>query len=159
MNRRQFLTSALLIPTLSCGLLSLPANASTTGLEKGLSFFSDGTQIIQNEHVALIKFNDGTISSDMSTISNYLKDPAQISMVLKESNNRAISFNRLIITRENTGFSGYNGTEVTIVYSNTGEPLETYDSRGEIKKIIYGNDGKITQVDSSKYGLRDIDYN
>ncbi|MBA5761064.1 hypothetical protein H2O73_01815 [Vibrio sp. 404] len=157
MNRRKLLVQLIINTVLSCGLLSFPTKADTNIiLENGLTFFSDGTQIIQNEHTSIIKFNDGRISDDVSVISKYLKNSADITRVLKTSDNIAIDFNRLIIARENTGLIGYDGTEVTIVYGNTGKPIESYDSKGEIRKFIYDNNGELSHTDSSIFGLKTI---
>ncbi len=162
MKKKQFLASIFLVSAFSCGLLSIPVKARESvnlNLKEGLTFFSDGTQIIQSKQTTLIKFDGASISDDIDIISEYLKNPAEVSKILEPSDNRFITFNRLIITREGTGISDYDGSEVTIVYSNTGKPLETYDSKGEIKKFIYDNEGKIAQVDSLIFGLETIDYN
>lgn len=157
MNRRSVLASLVLIPTLGLTFFSLPVSAGIT-LENGLTFFSDGTQIIKNDHTTMIKFNDGSISDNKNTIGKYLNSPSNITRVLKSSENSVVDFNKLIIARENTGFNGYDGTEVTIVYSNTGNPLESYDSKGEIKKFLYDEKGSIAQTESSTNGLITIDY-
>ncbi|GAD89900.1 hypothetical protein VHA01S_029_00330 [Vibrio halioticoli NBRC 102217] len=147
----------LLLAALSLGLTSTVAQATfQSSLEHGLTFFSDGTQILKTESNTVIKFNDGNVADDEQVISNYVNsaDRGIISSVVRDNDNRAIDFNRVIITRPMLGTGALDsiaGTEVTIVYSNTGNVLETYDSTGEVRKYIH-LDENTTHVDSSIYG-------
>ncbi|GAD89937.1 hypothetical protein VHA01S_030_00120 [Vibrio halioticoli NBRC 102217] len=159
MNRRDLIKLSILAPMLSIGILGTGVQAQPlSSLENGLTFFSDGTQIIKSDHSTLIRFNSGDIYDDNQIISNYIAttNNTLVSSVVRERDNIAIDFNRAVITRKSLGdgeLDDIAGTEVTIVYSNTGKVLETYDTKGlgETRKFIYVDDNTV-HVDSSIYG-------
>ena len=159
MNRRKFLKFSLIISALSYGLISTSYAQEATLISEGLTFFRDGTQIIKNENKTLIRLTNGNVYDDKELISSYIisRKKSDISRHLPASENMVLNFNRAIITRKNMDYMEDNGTEIIVIYSDTGKPLESYDSKGEIKKFIYDTNEKITKVDSSRFGLIDID--
>jgi len=157
MNRRRFLLFAMFVPVLTYGVFgSINSAAANIDVQQGLTFFSDGTQIISSENGSSMKLNDGSITHDESVIAQYLatSNRAEVSRFFAAKDNVTLDFNRMIIVRQMEGVD--TSSEVTLIFDDTGNIIESYDTLGENSTYIYDEDDNLIKRESSVFGTLDI---